>query len=596
MTTNEKLAVLRAAMAKEGAAACLIPSSDPHISEYLPAHWSARRYFSGFTGSVGTLVVTRDKSALWVDGRYFVQAEKQLSGSEIELQRISLPGVPTVTEYLKNALGAGDVLALDGGIASTALFKELQTALAEKGASVRDLDLASPNWPGRPPVPATPAWLLSEQYAGQPAAEKLARLRKQLTEAGATAQVVTRLDSTAWLLNLRAADLECTPFALAWCWVTQADATLFIDGSRLPAEARQGLEAQGIAVREYGQLLEILAAHTAPETVLVEEAGTNYAIYNALTENPALTIKAGEDPIQAMKSVKSEAELTNIRHAHEKDGAAMVRFQMALEAALAAGQPLTEWDIGGMLAAERAKEEGYLMESFAPIAAYGGNAAMMHYQATEESHAALEPHGFLLVDTGGQYLDGTTDITRTYPLGPLTEEEKTWYTLVLKSHIGMARAVFLEGCTGGNLDILARSTVWRQGIDYRCGTGHGVGFVGGVHEGPQNLRINNNVKFQPGMTITDEPGIYETGKVGIRIENELTCVQLMETEYGRFFGFEPITYCPIALAAVRPELLNADEVRWINEYHAMVYATLAPRLDEAQRAWLAQKTAPLAQA
>lgn len=594
MTTNEKLAVLRAAMAREGVAACLIPSSDPHISEYLPAHWAARRYFSGFTGSVGTLVVTREKSALWVDGRYFVQAENQLAGSEIELQRMALPGVPTVTEYIKNALGKGDTLALDGGVSSTALVKELQKALAEKGASVRDLDLAGPGWPDRPAVPATPAWLLGVEYAGETAAEKLARLRKKLAEQGATAQVVTRLDSTAWLLNLRAADLDCTPFALAWCFVTKDTAILFIDQSRLPEAARQELEGQGVSLRGYDELPAALAAHTAAETVLVEEAGTNYAIYNALEGNPAFTLRAGEDPIQLMKGVKSEAELVNIRRAHEKDGAAMVRFQMALEAAMAAGKPLTEWDIGGMLSAERAKEDGYLMESFAPIAAYGGNAAMMHYQATEESHAALAPRGFLLVDTGGQYLDGTTDITRTYPLGPLTEEEKTWYTLVLKSHIGMARAVFLEGCTGGNLDILARSAVWRHGIDYRCGTGHGVGFVGGVHEGPQGLRITNNVKFVPGMTITDEPGIYETDKVGIRIENELVCVELMQTAYGRFFGFEPITYCPIALDAVRPEMLDADEKKWVNEYHAMVYSTLAPRLDEAGRAWLAAKTAPLA--
>ncbi len=594
MTTNEKLGVLRSAMAREGAAACLIPSSDPHISEYLPAHWAARRYFSGFTGSVGTLVVTRDKSALWVDGRYFVQAESQLAGSEIELQRMALPGVPTVAEYLKAELGQGDTLALDGGVASTALVKELQAALAEKGAAVRDIDLAGPNWPGRPAVPATPAWLLGEQFAGEAAESKLARLRKKLAEKGAAAQVVTRLDSTAWLLNLRASDLECTPFALAWCFVTQTAATLFIDTGRLPAEARQGLEAQGVLVREYNELPAALAAHTAPETVLVDEAGTNYAIYNALRGNPAFTLKTGEDPIQLMKGVKSEAELANIRHAHEKDGAAMVRFQMALEAAMAAGEPLTEYDIGGMLAAERAREEGYLMESFAPIAAYGPNAAMMHYQATEASHAALKPHGFLLVDTGGQYLDGTTDITRTYPLGPLTEEEKHWYTLVLKSHIGMARAVFLEGCTGGNLDILARSAVWREGLDYRCGTGHGVGFVGGVHEGPQNLRISNNVKVVPGMTITDEPGIYEAGRVGIRIENELACVELMKTEYGRFFGFEPITYCPIAIEAVLPGMLSPEEVRWVNEYHAMVYTTLAPRLNEAARAWLAQKTAPLA--
>ena len=594
LSTNEKIALLRAAMKAAGANACLIPSSDPHISEYLPAHWSARRYFSGFTGSVGNLVVTETASALWVDGRYFVQAAHQLEGSEIVLQKMGVEGVPTLLEYLTAALGEGQVLAVDGMVTATSTMKELQAALAKKGASVKSVDLVEGNWPDRPAVPASEAFLLDEVYAGRSTADKLADLRAELAKQEAGAMVVCRLDSVAWLLNLRANDLDNTPFALAYCFVTPDDAILFINTARLPAEAVEALGRQGVRVTDYDHLLGALTGYHHDQTVLVDEAGTNWAVYSALKGNPVFTLKAGEDPIQALKAVKNPVEIENLKKVHVKDGVAMVKFQMWLEEKMAAGEAVTEVDVDEKLMALRGEQALNIGVSFDTIAAYGANAAMMHYHATPGNCTTLAPKGFLLVDCGGQYLDGTTDITRTYTLGELTDNERTYYTYVLKSHIDMAKLQFLNTCTGGNLDVIARAPVWAHGIDYRCGTGHGVGFVGGVHEGPQNLRITNHTVFKPGMIVTDEPGIYEEGEVGIRIENELLCCERVKNQYGQFLGFEPITCCPIDLTPVRPELLDADEKEWLNGFHRMVREKLTPHLNAAEAAWLAEKTQPLA--
>ena len=594
LSTNEKIVLLRAAMKAAGANACLIPSSDPHISEYLPAHWSARRYFSGFTGSVGNLVVTETASALWVDGRYFVQAAHQLEGSEIVLQKMGVEGVPTLLEYLTDALGEGQVLAVDGMVTATSTMKELQAALAKKGASVKSVDLVEGNWPDRPAVPASEAFLLDEAYAGRSTADKLADLRAELAKQEAGAMVVCRLDSVAWLLNLRANDLDNTPFALAYCFVTPDDAILFINTARLPAEAVEALGRQGVRVTDYDHLLGALTGYHHDQTVLVDEAGTNWAVYSALKGNPVFTLKAGEDPIQALKAVKNPVEIENLKKVHVKDGVAMVKFQMWLEEKMAAGEAVTEVDVDEKLMALRGEQALNIGVSFDTIAAYGANAAMMHYHATPGNCATLAPKGFLLVDCGGQYLDGTTDITRTYTLGELNDNERTYYTYVLKSHIDMAKLQFLNTCTGGNLDVIARAPVWAHGIDYRCGTGHGVGFVGGVHEGPQNLRITNHTVFKPGMIVTDEPGIYEEGEVGIRIENELLCCARVKNQYGQFLGFEPITYCPIDLTPVRPELLDADEKEWLNAFHQMVREKLTPHLSAAEAAWLAEKTKPLA--
>ncbi len=595
MTTNQKLDALRQSMKAAGVDACLIPTADPHISEYLPEHWAARSYFSGFTGSQGTFVVTLTQSALWVDGRYFIQAERQIQGSEITLQRMGVAGVPTLQEYLKTTLTAGQTLAVDGMLAPSSLILELEQLLNPMDITIRSVDLISENWPNRPALPASKAWLLEERFAGLSAAEKLAQVRKALAQQNANTLVVTRLDSVAWLLNLRGGDLPCTPFALGYCVVDEDSAVLFLDKERLDSQSVEALQQQGVSIQPYTALVDFLKGYSRAARVLVDTEGTNWAIYQTLQQNSHFTMLEGEDPIQALKAVKNPVEIQNIRNAHIKDGVAMVRFQIWLEQQLAAGSSLTEVDVDAKLFELRTAQPDNIGISFDTIAAYGANAAMMHYHATPESCSWLEPRGFLLVDSGGQYLDGTTDITRTYALGPLTEQEKDFYTYVLKAHIDLAQVQFLEGCTGSNLDIMARAAVWKHGIDYRCGTGHGIGFVGNVHEGPQRLHTRlQKVAFEPGMIVTNEPGIYEEGLVGIRIENELLCELRTENQYGRFLGFEVITYCPIDLTGVRKELLTQDELEWLNAFHAQVYNTLKPHLTQEEAQWLEEKTKPLA--
>ena len=595
MTTNEKISAVRAAMQAAGAHAYYVPSSDAHMSEYLPDHWKCRAWLSGFSGSAGTLVITETESALWTDGRYFIQAARQLAGSEIQLMKMAQPNVPTVAEYLAEKLPKNGVLALDGSITSAASVKEFTDKCKAKSITVQDVDLISGLWTeARPAVPASTVYALGKEYAGKTAAEKLAEVRSALAKKGASAMLESSLDCVMWLLNIRAADIAYNPFALSYCFITQSKATLFINTARLPAAVRKALSDNGVDVAEYGKLGAFLTAHSQKETLLMAPAATSYACSKAIEANSAFTVLEGADPVQALKGVKNETEIKCLKASHAKDGVAMVRFQMKLEKAMAAGETVTELDVDAWLRALRAAQPLNVGESFDTIAAYGANAAMMHYSAKPESYATLQPKGYLLVDSGAQYLDGTTDITRTYALGALTENEKKYYTLVLKSHIDMAKVTFMSGCTGGNLDIIARSAVWEHGIDYRCGTGHGVGFLGGVHEGPQSLRITNNVKFVPGMTITDEPGIYEEGEVGIRIENELVCVEKMTTDYGTFLGFEPFTYCPIDTTPVQAAMLTDEEISWLNRYHALVYTTLAPMLTEEEKAWLADKTAAIA--
>ena len=594
-TVPERLAALRAAMKANGVDVYLIPVGDPHSSEYLPDHYTSLTYFSGFHGENSNFVVTMTESAVWADGRYFVQAEKEIAGTEIQLMRMGEPGVPTAEEYCGKVLPEGGTLGLCGLTANCALVNSLKKELEPKHGSIKTLFLEDELWvEGRPARPATPAWILPKEYAGFSPAEKLERLRGRLKELGCTAQLVGKLDNLAWLLNLRAMDIECTPYAMAYCYVTPNRAVLFIDQARVTPEAKAELEANGVTLADYDSILDGMAAEIEPQTVLAESATVNYAVYQVLENNPALTVKDAADPLLAMKGVKNEVELAHLRESHLRDAVAMVRFQIELENRLASGEQLTELTVDEILHKYRSADDKFLVESFGTIAAYGGNAAMMHYHATPEDHAVLQRKGFLLVDCGGQYLDGTTDITRTYALGELTENERTYYTYVLKSHIDMAKLQFLAGCTGGNLDIIARAPVWAHGIDYRCGTGHGVGFFGGVHEGPHNLRITNNVVFKPGMLVTDEPGIYEEGEVGIRIENELGCVEREKNQYGQFLGFEAVTYCPIDLAPVRAELLDESEKAWLNAFHQTVYDTLAPRLTAPERAWLAEKTKALA--
>ena len=593
-TVPERLAALRAAMAANGVDVYLIPVGDPHSSEYLPDHYTSLTYFSGFHGENSNLVVTPTESALWADGRYFVQAEKELAGTEIQLQKMGEPGVPTVEEYCGRVLPESGVLGLCGLTASCGLVRKVQEKLDAKQGTIKTLNLEDEIWTeDRPALPATPAWLLPKEYAGFSPAEKLEQLRARLKELGCTAQLVGKLDNLAWLLNLRAMDIRCTPYAMAYCYVTPDRAVLFINTARLGEEAAAELKANGVETAEYDAVLDRLAAETEPQTVLADPASVNYAVYEVLTNNKALTVKDEADPLLPMKGVKNETELAHDREAHLRDAVAMVRFQKELEERLAAGEELTELTVDEILHKYRSAQDKFIVESFGTIAAYGANAAMMHYHATEEDHAKLEKKGFLLVDCGGTYLDGTTDITLTYPLGELTEDEKLFYTWTLQCHIDIAKAVWLNYCDGHMLDTIAREPLWRHLINYRCGTGHSVSFVGNVHEGPHALNGRNTTVFKPGMIVTDEPGVYEGGQVGIRIENELECVHEADNQYGTFLGFRPITFVPIATSPVVPGVLTRDELDWLNAYHREVFEKLAPRLNEEERDWLAKKCAAI---
>ena len=593
-TVPERLAALRAAMKANGVDVYLIPVGDPHSSEYLPDHYTSLTYFSGFHGENSNFVVTMTESAVWADGRYFVQAEKEIAGTEIQLMRMGEPGVPTAEEYCGKVLPEGGTLGLCGLTANCALVNNLKKELEPKHGSIKTLFLEDELWvEGRPARPATPAWILPKEYAGFSPAEKLEQLRAKLKEQGCTAQLVGKLDNLAWLLNLRAMDIECTPYAMAYCYVTPSRAVLFIDQARVTPEAKAELEANGVTLADYDSILDGMAAETEPQTVLAESATVNYAVYQVLENNPALTVKDAADPLLAMKGVKNEVELAHLRESHLRDAVAMVRFQIELENRLASGEQLTELTVDEILHKYRSADDKFLVESFGTIAAYGGNAAMMHYHATPEDHAVLQRKGFLLVDSGATYLDGTTDITRTYPLGELTEDERLFYTWTLQCHIDIAKAVWLDYCDCHMLDTIAREPLWRHLINYRCGTGHSVSFVGNVHEGPHALNGRNTTLMRPGMIVTDEPGVYEAGEVGIRIENEIECYHKADNQYGTFLAFRPLTFVPIATSPIVPGVLDKEQVAWLNDYHRKVFEQLAPRLTEDERAWLAEKCAAI---
>lgn len=593
-TVPERLAALRAAMKANGVDVYLIPVGDPHSSEYLPDHYTSLTYFSGFHGENSNFVVTMTESAVWADGRYFVQAEKEIAGTEIQLMRMGEPGVPTAEEYCGKVLPEGGTLGLCGLTANCALVNNLKKELEPKHGSIKTLFLEDELWvEGRPARPATPAWILPKEYAGFSPAEKLEQLRGKLKEQGCTAQLVGKLDNLAWLLNLRAMDIECTPYAMAYCYVTPSRAVLFINQARVIPEAKAELEANGVTLADYDSILDVMAAETEPQTVLAESATVNYAVYQVLENNPALTVKDAADPLLAMKGVKNEVELAHLRESHLRDAVAMVRFQIELENRLASGEELTELTVDEILHKYRSADDKFLVESFGTIAAYGGNAAMMHYHATPEDHAVLQRKGFLLVDSGATYMDGTTDITRTYPLGELTEDERLFYTWTLQCHIDIAKAVWLDYCDCHMLDTIAREPLWRHLINYRCGTGHSVSFVGNVHEGPHALNGRNTTLMRPGMIVTDEPGVYEAGEVGIRIENEIECYHKADNQYGTFLAFRPLTFVPIATSPIVPGVLDKEQIAWLNDYHRKVFEQLAPRLTEDERAWLAEKCAAI---
>ncbi len=593
ISVNERLAALRRRMKENGVQACIIPSSDPHMSEYLPSHWEARSYFSGFDGSAGTLVVTEKESGLWTDGRYFIQAGHQLSGSEIVLYRMAVKGVPTYIEFLADKLCTGETVGFDGKLISASSIKEMHEKFEDKKLNIKAVDLICDIWPDRPAVPASKVFVHDVKYAGYTCNEKLEQVRAELKKQKADGEVFTKLDCVAWLMNIRADDIDYNPLSIAYALVYSDSAYLFINTKRVLPETVAYLKDNGVTVMEYEEIDAALKNINTQKTILVDMPSINYDLYSILKHNDYVTVKEGCDTVVDLKGVKNETEIQNIMQAHVKDGCALVEFCVKFEGMMKNGETVTECTVCDMLKEYRAKQPNNMGESFGTIAAYNANAAMMHYSPKPDACSILKNQGFLLVDSGGQYLEGTTDITRTFVLGSLSQEEKEHYTYVLKAHIALATAVFLEGCTGGNVDILSRQQVWKHGIDYRCGTGHGVGMFSSVHEGPQNLRINNHVVLKKGMTITNEPGIYEEGKHGIRTENIMLVTEFDNNEYGQFYKFDIITYFPIDTAGILVELLTEEEIDWLNDYHKMVYEKLSPSLSGKELAWLKKHTEPI---
>jgi Xaa-Pro aminopeptidase len=593
VSVNEKLAALRGKMKENGVQAYIIPSSDPHMSEYLPAHWTTRSYFSGFTGSAGTLAVTETESGLWTDGRYFIQAANQLDGSEIVLYRMAVKGVPTYPEFLNEKLKDGETVGFDGKLLSAAAVKEMRKTFAEKKLNIKAVDLICDIWPDRPEVPASKVFVHGAEYAGYTCKEKLEQVRSELKKQNADGEIFAKLDCVAWLMNIRADDIEYNPLAISYAVVYSDSAYLFINTKRVLPETMDYLKENGVTVKEYEDMEEALKKIDSSKTILVDTASVSYELYRILQQNSNVAVKEGSDTVTALKGVKNETEIKNIKQAHVEDGCAMVEFCVQFEEKMEKGEEVTECTVCDILSKCRAERKHSMGDSFGTIAAYNANAAMMHYSPEPGSCSTIKKKGFLLIDSGGQYLEGTTDITRTFVLGPLSREEMEHYTYVLKAHIALASAVFMEGCTGGNLDILSRQQVWKHGIDYRCGTGHGVGMFGGVHEGPQSLRITNNVVFKKGMTITNEPGIYEEGRHGIRTENIMLVVPAVSNEYGQFLKFEPVTYFPIDTAGIITALMTNEEIEWLNDYHRLVYEKLSPLLSGKELKWLKKHTEPI---
>ena len=577
---------LRDRMAHYGVDAYIIPTDDFHGSEYVGDYFRCRAWVSGFTGSAGTLVVTRDWAGLWTDGRYFLQGAEQLSGTGIDLMKMGQPGVPAMEAWLKEHLPSDATLGFDGRVMTTVGGK----ALEKLGFGIRwDKDLVDEIWENRPPLSTAPAWELDVKYAGRSRKEKLDDLIKAVKDQGCDAHILTSLDDICWLLNLRGDDVTCCPVVLGYVVVVGDAVTYYVDAGKLSQPLQEALEADGVALKPYFALYEDVPSLTGK--VLLDPTMVNYAIYNGLSAE----IREGANPTTLPKAIKTQAEVDNETLAHIKDGAALTRFMKWVKEH-AGKVEITEISAAETLESFRAQQENYLGPSFEPIMGYAHHGAIVHYSATEESDIPLKAESFLLSDTGGHYLEGSTDVTRTFALGPVTEEMKLHYTLVLKGHLNLSAAQFKQGCGGVSLDYIARAPFWERGLDYNHGTGHGVGYLLSVHEGPQNIRYNpagSSEKLAPGMITSNEPGIYLEGKYGIRIENLVVCEKRLENEYGTFLGFRDLTMCPYDLDAVDVSLLTDREKDCMNAYHAKVYATLAPLYTEEERAWLQNATRPV---
>jgi Xaa-Pro aminopeptidase len=581
---NERIVALRAHIAKENIQAFIIPSTDPHLSEYVAPHWQSREWISGFTGSAGTVVVTAKEAGLWTDSRYFLQADRQIEGTGIALYKEMLPETPSIPAFLSSLLQKGDTVGIDGKMFSADEVQHLQRELRQSGIYVKSIaDPMQLLWSDRPAMPLAPAFVYDTKYAGKSFTEKLSAVRKKMKAAGAESLLLSALDEIAWLLNIRGSDVHCNPVVVSYLLIERYEIHCFIQPQKVTAELASYFKANGISIHGYKEI-EYYLSNTHAESILVNPVKTNYAIYSAIC--PTCRIINGTSPIALLKAVRNEQEISGIHAAMQRDGIALVRFLKWLEEAVPAGRE-TEISVDRKLHEFRAAQPLYMGESFDTIAGYKEHGAIVHYEATPETDVALKPEGFLLLDSGAQYLDGTTDITRTIALGNLTEEEKLDYTLILKGHIALAMAVFPEGTRGAQLDVLARMPIWQQHMNYLHGTGHGVGHFLNVHEGPQSIRMNENpIPLQPGMITSNEPGVYKAGSHGIRTENLVLTVPAGEGMFGNYLKFETITLCPICRKGIIKELLTAEEIKWLNKYHQTVYEKLAPDLNNNEREWL----------
>jgi hypothetical protein len=569
--------------------AFIIPSTDPHLSEYVAPHWKSREWISGFTGSAGTVVITEKKAGLWTDSRYFLQAAEQLQGSGIDLYKEMLPETPSITKFLSDELQPGESVGIDGKMFSVEQVESMQAELSAKNIQIVFCpDPMDELWENRPPMPESPAFVYDIKYAGKSCSEKIAAIRTELKKKSAESVMLSALDEIAWTLNLRGNDVHCNPVVVSYLLITEKKAVLFIAPEKVTEEVRNYLEKQQIEIQNYSDT-EIYLSDLNSSSILMNPAKTNYSVFSSV--NPQCRIIRGEAPVALLKAIRNEQEIKGIHAAMQRDGVALVKFLRWLESAVPSGTE-TELSIDRKLHAFRATQDLYVGESFDTIAGYKEHGAIVHYSATEESNATLHPKGFLLLDSGAQYLDGTTDITRTIALGELTTEEKTDYTLVLKGHIALAMAVFPSGTRGAQLDVLARMPLWSHKMNFLHGTGHGVGHFLSVHEGPQSIRMNENpIVLQPGMVTSNEPGVYKGGSHGIRTENLTLVCSAGEGLFGEYLKFETITLCPICKKGIIKELLTADEVDWLNNYHQQVYEKLSPKLNEEEKAWLKEATA-----
>lgn len=583
-TINNRIAALRAHIAQEQIQAFIIPSTDPHLSEYVAPHWQSREWISGFTGSAGTVVVTAKDAGLWTDSRYFLQAARQLEGTCITLYKEMLPETPNIPEFLSAHLQEGDCVGIDGKMFSAEEVEHLQKELKKSGICIKSIaDPMQLLWTDRPAMPLAPAFVYDTKYAGMSFTEKLPAVRQAMEAAGADSLLLSALDEIAWLLNIRGNDVHCNPVVVSYLLIEKDKVNYFVQPQKVTPELAEYFSANGISVHPYEEIGHYLNSFNA-HSILMNPAKTNYAIYSAI--RPGCLIINGASPVALLKAIRNKLEIAGIHAAMQRDGVALVKFLKWLDEAVPAGKE-TEISVDKKLHTFRAAQPLYMGESFDTIAGYKEHGAIVHYEATPETDVTLKPEGFLLLDSGAQYLDGTTDITRTIALGPLTEEEKTDYTLILKGHIALAMAVFPEGTRGAQLDVLARMPIWKERMNYLHGTGHGVGHFLNVHEGPQSIRMNENpVALQPGMVTSNEPGVYKAGSHGIRTENLVLTVPAGEGMFGKYLKFETLTLCPICRKGIIKELLTAEEIGWLNDYHRTVYEKLSPDLNYDEREWL----------